>query len=47
MEAPGGGSGVPLRQPVAIIASFKKGRLSKGDMYGDRTEALEAAGLSE
>lgn len=47
VEAAGGASGAPIRQPGAMVMSLKKGKLSEVDMYVDWGEALKAAGLPE
>ena len=40
-------SGVPIAQPVAIVWTFRNGRLLLGETYLDPHEAFEAAGLKE
>ena len=40
-------SGVPMDLEMANIATLQGGRVMRIDNYGDRDEALEAAGLSE
>jgi ketosteroid isomerase-like protein len=45
MTATGGGSGVALDEPVAIVASFRDGRIAEGTMYMDRKQALADARL--
>ena len=43
----GKGSGVPLDRTWAQIWTFRRGRILRIEPYRTRTEALEAAGLSE
>ena len=43
----GAGSGVPVSQHVAIVYTFKEGKIVRGKSFTSRAEALEAAGLSE
>jgi ketosteroid isomerase-like protein len=43
----GAGSGVPIDQPIAILGTFKGGKLVRGESFTSRDEALEAAGLRE
>ena len=43
----GRGSGVRMDQPLAIVASFREGRIVHFKDYGEEAEALEAVGLSE
>jgi ketosteroid isomerase-like protein len=40
-------SGAEVELPLTIVARYKDGRLTHFIDYGDRDEALEAAGLSE
>ncbi len=39
--------GFPQRQPITNLYELEDGRLSRVRVFRDRTEALEAAGLSE
>jgi ketosteroid isomerase-like protein len=41
------GSGIETDVPVAIVASFRDGLITHFKDYGDKGQALEAAGLSE
>jgi ketosteroid isomerase-like protein len=41
----GAGSGVPLDLEMAQVATVREGKIVRLDSYGDRSEALEAAGL--
>jgi ketosteroid isomerase-like protein len=41
------GSGVPLAESFALVATLKDGRIHRLQEYYDHGEALEAAGLSE
>jgi ketosteroid isomerase-like protein len=41
------GSGVPLTDAFALVATLKDGRIVRYQEYYDHDEALEAAGLSE
>ena len=43
----GKGSGIETDVPTAAIASFRGGRMVSLKDYGNRSDALEAAGLSE
>jgi ketosteroid isomerase-like protein len=43
----GRGSGIETEAPVAIVATFRNGLISRFKDYGDKDQALEAAGLSE
>ena len=43
----GRGSGIEAEVPVAIVASFRDGLITHFKDYGDKGQALEAAGLSE
>ena len=38
-------SGIPLDQPLAQVWTLRDGMLARANMYSDRREALEAAGL--
>ena len=40
-------SGIETDAPLAIVATFRNGLITQFRDYGDRKEALEAAGLSE
>ena len=40
-------SGVRMDQPLAIVASFREGRIVHFKDYGDKAQALAAVGLSE
>jgi hypothetical protein len=41
------GGGLPLEQTFAFLFLFEGGRVRRAKQYLNRTEALEAAGLSE
>jgi ketosteroid isomerase-like protein len=41
------GSGIATEAPVAILATFRNGLMTRFKDYGDKDKALEAAGLSE
>ena len=43
----GKGSGVPVDAPLACLLTVLDGRVIEWGLFGDRSEALEAAGLSE
>ena len=43
----GKGSGIEQEAPLAIVASFQDGRITHFKDYGDKDQALEAAGLQE
>jgi ketosteroid isomerase-like protein len=43
----GRGSGLDARVPLAWVADFHQGRVSRLQSYENETEALKAAGLSE
>jgi ketosteroid isomerase-like protein len=45
--AKGGASGVPIELKVAHVGTVRDGRITSVRLYRDRSEALEAAGLSE
>jgi ketosteroid isomerase-like protein len=40
-------SGVPMEFEWALITTVRNGRITRAEGYDDRSEALEAAGLSE
>jgi ketosteroid isomerase-like protein len=42
----GRGSGLEARVPLAWVADFHQGKMSRLQSYGDATEALGTAGLS-
>jgi ketosteroid isomerase-like protein len=46
-HAVGRGSGIPVTLPLANIWTLEEGRATRMEMFMDRGEALEAAGLSE
>jgi ketosteroid isomerase-like protein len=43
----GAGSGVPVSREVGALWQLRNGKILKGEIYLDRQEALEAAGLRE
>jgi uncharacterized protein len=43
----GRSSGVPLDMRWSLVFRVRGGKVSRVDVYGDRTKALEAAGLAE
>jgi hypothetical protein len=47
IRATGTGSGVETEFPLSIVAQYKDGLLTDFIDYGDRDQALEAAGLME
>ena len=47
MRTVGKGSGMTQETPLAIVASFRNGRITASKDYGDKDRALKAAGLSE
>jgi ketosteroid isomerase-like protein len=40
-------SGIPLDETVAVVYEVDGGRITRGQVYATREEALEAVGLSE
>jgi ketosteroid isomerase-like protein len=46
-RAKGKGSGVPVEGPLAYLVTLRDGRIIEWCLFGDRSKALEAAGLSE
>jgi ketosteroid isomerase-like protein len=47
VHATGKGSGAETELPFTVVAAFREGRLTHYIDFGDRDQALEAAGLSE
>ena len=47
LRAVGKGSGVETKIPFTVVASFSKGRITHFIDFGDKEQALEAAGLPE
>ena len=47
VTAVGKGSGVETKMPFAVVAEFSDGLVTHFVDYGDREEALEAAGIEE
>ena len=47
VTAVGRGGGVETKMPFAVVAEFRNGLVTHFVDYGDREEALKAAGLSE
>ncbi len=43
----GKGGGVPVDGPLAYLVTLRDGKVIAWGLFGDRSEALEAAGLSE
>jgi ketosteroid isomerase-like protein len=43
----GRGSGLDTRVPLAWVVGFHEGKMRRVQSYGDTSDALEAAGLSE
>jgi ketosteroid isomerase-like protein len=43
----GKGSGIEQEAPLAIVASFRGGRITHFKDYGDKVRAIDAVGLSE
>ena len=46
-HATGKGSGVETELPFTVVASFRDGRMTHFTDFGDKDQALQAAGLSE
>jgi ketosteroid isomerase-like protein len=46
-EAKGRTSGVPIREQTAQVMTVRDCKIVRQDFFGERSEALEAAGLSE
>jgi ketosteroid isomerase-like protein len=46
-HATGAGSGVETELPFTVVATFRNGRITHFTDFGDREEALDAAGLRE
>jgi ketosteroid isomerase-like protein len=46
-RATGKGSGAETELPFTVVASFSGGRITRFIDFGDKEQALEAAGLSE
>ena len=46
-RAKGKGSGVPVEAPLAYLYTLRDGKVIEWGLFGDRSKALEAAGLSE
>ena len=47
VHATGKGSGVETELPFTVVARFRDGLITHFTDFGDRDQALEAAGLSE
>src|SRR4051794_40135393 len=47
LRVTGMGSGIGIEVPVAVVATFRNGVVTHFKDYGDRDQALEAAGLRE
>jgi ketosteroid isomerase-like protein len=47
MSGHGAGSGVPINDRIFQVYTFRRGLVIKQEDFGDRDEALEAAGLRE
>ena len=47
IHARGRSSGVPVDRDAAHVYTFRGGRIERVEIFGSRTEALEAAGLQE
>jgi ketosteroid isomerase-like protein len=47
IHATGKESGAETELPLAVVAKFRDGLITRFTDYGDRAQALEAAGLSE
>ena len=43
----GRGTGIEVDRRFHLVYSLRNGKVARSDEYADRTEALEAAGLSE
>jgi hypothetical protein len=46
-RAKGKGSGVPVEAPLAYLYTLRDGKVIEWGLFGDRSKALEAAGLRE
>ena len=44
---PGRASGAETELPFTVVASYRDGRMTRFTDFGDRDQALEAAGLRE
>jgi hypothetical protein len=47
LSVTGKGSGIEITVPAAILATFDDGLITEFEDFGDRKQALKAAGLSE
>ena len=47
MHAKGGGSGLELDRQDAVVYRFRDDKMLRADYYNSKSQALEAAGLSE
>jgi ketosteroid isomerase-like protein len=47
LRVAGRGSGIEAEVPMAVVASFRNGLITQFRDYGDKDQALEAAGLTE
>lgn len=47
MIATGGGSGIEVERPDAVVYAVKDGKIVRMDYYNDQEQALEAVGLPE
>ena len=47
MIAKGKGSGIELARDDAVVAEYRDGKIVRIAYYNDRSQALEAVGLSE
>jgi ketosteroid isomerase-like protein len=47
LRATGRGSGISFEVPLAMVATFRGGLITRLKDYGDKESALEAAALAE
>lgn len=47
MHARGSGGGVPVEQRFWVILTVRDGKVSRSEVYTDRDQAYEVAGLSK
>ncbi len=47
LRVTGDSSGIDIEVPMAVLASFRDGLMTRFKDYGDKDQALEAAGLLE
>jgi ketosteroid isomerase-like protein len=47
IRAMGRGSGVPVERPAAWVLTMRAGKLARGEVFGSREDAVEAARLRD